>query len=577
MGVAFHTHTPVNPGSPMTLDEVPAELGCTPRPGAGMGRTSRQGSGSGGDVKQSAVVQQYEPPGPVGAAYIESTHPIPIIMGPAGSGKTIASAFKGPYLATNWFPVCRDGVVRVKLTVLRPTYRDLARTALESWHNERLFPEKHPWTVEYTGGIDRPVIHRLRWKAKRGADMVDVDFIAQFAAIGDAEPEQFAKGYETSCVWLNECDLFSDRIPGLMFSRTGRYPSMDQISPSELNRVMGPYSRIMAEAGIKLDADDVLLPRILWGDCNPPDPDNWVPSRLIEEPEKWKLYKLFRQPSGLSPLAENRKGKPRSAYEQDLQTMTKNDARRFVHGEIGYALDGTPVYQDDFSTFVHRSDQPLAPVPGLPLGIGIDAGGSPAAVIGQHMPNGQARVLKEIVSSPGTGAVRFSRMLLDCLLTHFPGMPIGEAFGDPSAWYGADKANGELAWMEMVARALSINIQPAPSNEPSLRHDAVRYYLGLRIDGNTPGLLIDPGCRKIVGGFAAHYKLTKKASGSETDNLAVAKNEYSHPHDALQYWLLGHRGRYAMISEAAKQAGRTGNVVPIRGNVVRPADFNVFG
>jgi hypothetical protein len=273
-------------------------------------------------LSQKVTIQQFEPPGPIGAAYIDSTHPIPIIMGPAGSGKTVASAYKGPHLATNWFPVCKDGVVRVKVTVLRPTYRDMARTALESWHSERLFPENHPWTYDYTGGIDRPVIHKLRWKAKRGPDLVTVDLNVMFAAIGDAAPEQFAKGFETSAVWLNECDLFGGRIPGLMFSRTGRYPSMDMIAPSELDRVTRDYRAAMVKAGLPMEGDDVLLPRILWGDCNPPDPSNWVNKWLIEKPDEHKLYKLFRQPSGLSAQAENRKGKPRSAYEMELQTMT---------------------------------------------------------------------------------------------------------------------------------------------------------------------------------------------------------------------------------------------------------------
>lgn len=541
-----------------------------------MGDHHRQGSGFGSAVKQDVTIQQFKPPGPVGAAHIESTHPIPVIMGPAGSGKTVGSAFKGPYLATNWFPVCRDGVVRVKLTVLRPTYRDMARTALESWHSERLFPEKHPWTVEYTGGIDRPVVHKMRWKAKRGADLVTVDFTAMFAAIGDASPEQFAKGFETSCVWLNECDLFGPRIPGLMFSRTGRYPSLDMIASSELDRVTRERRLLMQQLGLPTQDDDVMLPRILWGDCNPPDPGNWVNRWLIEKPQEHKLYKMFRQPSGLSPHAENREGKTRASYEEDLQTMTPNDARRFVHGEIGYALDGKPVYEKEYSSFVHRADQPLKPAAGVPLALGFDAGGSPACAIGQFMPSGQLRILREVCAEPGTGAERFSKAVMETLVQHLPGLPVREAFGDPSAFYGADRANGELAWMEMVARALSINIEPAPSNEPGLRQDAVRWYLNQRMDGVTPGLLVDPSCEIILGGFAAHYKLTKLASAGQTDRLAVAKNEYSHVHDALQYLCLGHRGRYAVINDAAKAMGRSGNVVALRGNVVRPADFNVF-
>jgi hypothetical protein len=526
-------------------------------------------------MTQKYTMQRYDPPGPIGAAYIESTHPISVIMGPAGSGKTVAASYKGPYLAGNWFPVCKDGVIRVKLTILRDVYRDMSRTALESWHNERLFPQNHPWTVDYNGGIDRPTTHKLKWSVQRGNDLIPVEFTAYFAAIGDANPEQFAKGFETSMVWLNECDMHAARIPGLMFSRTGRYPSVDQISPSELDRVTRPYRSLLQKSGMKVDDDEVLLPRILWGDCNPPDPENWVNTQLIEEPEKYPLYKLFRQPSGLSNKAENRAGKPRSAYEQDLNTMTKDDARRFVFGEIGYAKDGKPVYENEFNHSFHVSDEPLEPAAGLPLGLGMDAGGSPAVIFVQEIPNGQLRVLRELCCDPGTGPARFSEMAYDAMLTNFPRMPVREAYSDPSSWYGADKVAGELSWVEIVARALSINIEPAPSNEPGLRQDAVRYYLGRPIDSNTPRILIDPRCKRVIGGFAAHYKLTKQASAGQTDKLAVAKNEYSHIHDALQYWCLGHRGRMGVI-DGASNMGRGKNVLPMRGHVVRPSNFNLF-
>lgn len=529
--------------------------------------------------------QVYKQPGPVGGAYIDSIWPQSIIMGPGGSGKTFASAYKGPHLATTFFPVCRDGVVRVKLTVLRTTYRDMARTALESWHNEMLFPEKHPWTVSYTGGIDRPTVHKLRWDTLRNAPgggkvRVPVEFAAHFTAIGDAAPEQFAKGFETSFVWPNEVDLFAERIPGLMFSRTGRYPGADSLSPADLDRAMRDYLKNYDLAGVprpqvRLDDSALVLPRLLWGDCNPPDFDNWVVKNLIEEPEKHPLTKLFRQPGGLSPQAENRIGKPRSAYEDDLRMMTENDARRYVHGEPGFALDGKPVYAREFALQLHRADENLKPVPGLPLCLGLDAGGSPAAVILQFMPNGQARVLMEICAEPGTGPSRFGEMLLECLIAEFPKLPVREAWADPSSWYGADRVNGELSWVEIVSKTIRVPILPAPSQEPGLRQDAVRHYLSRLIDGATAGLVIDPRCRRLIGGFAAHYKLTKQATGGGTDKLAIAKNEYSHIHDALQYALLGHRGRAGAISDAS--SGRLpGNVTPIGNRVTFAKDFSLW-
>jgi len=187
-------------------------------------------------------------------------------------------------------------------------------------------------------------------------------------------------------------------------------------------------------------------------------------------------------------------------------------------------------------------------------------------------------VLREICANPGTGPARFSEMILDVLLTDFRAVAINEAYADPSSFYGADKIAGELAWIEIVAKALNVNINPTQSNEPSLRQEAVRWYLTGMIDGNTPRYLVDPRCTRLIGGFMAHYKLTKQASSGETDRLAVVKNEYSHIHDAEQYACLGHRGRYGVIDRAANM-GRGANVVsmmaagrPIQGRT----DFDVF-
>lgn len=515
-------------------------------------------------------LQTYKAPGPIGAAFIESRGPIDLVMGPAGSGKTVASTVKGPHSAVSWFPVCRDGVIRVKMAVIRDTYRDLARTCLSSWY--AMFPEKHPFTVFHQGGLDRPVVHHLKFWTQRGNTYVPVEFKAEFGAIGDANIESFIKGYEISFGWMNECDLLHARVPGLFLQRTGRYPAVSDLSPAELDRVVVDYRRMLQGIGLKIDDGETLLPRMIWGDMNPPDIAHWSYENCVEK--RLPGWNLFKQPSGLSPQAENRAGKPRSSYEMEAATMNEYDVRRYVHGEFGYALDSKPVYPE-FSLDRHVADETLRPVQGLPLSLGLDAGGSPAALIGQNLPNGQNRALREICSEPGTGPTRFAETVREVLLRDFGGLAIGEAFSDPSSFYGADKVAGELAWVEIVARILNVSIMPAPSNEPALRHDAVRWYLTRNIDGNTPAYLIDPSCKRLIGGFAAHYKLTKQATAGQTDRLVVAKNEYSHIHDAEQYRCLGHNGRQGVINLAG-QTNRPKNVVSIKAARPRKADFSVW-
>lgn len=531
----------------------------------------------------SINIQNYQPPGPVGAAFIASRGPLDFIMGPAGSGKTVCSVVKGPLLAASYMPICRDGVVRFKQAVVRDTYRDFARTYLASWHET--FPVDHPWTVSYEGGQDRPIKHRLKWWADRGRDRILIDFELQTGAIGDHNVEQFIKGYEVSAASGNECDLLDPRVHGLLFQRTGRYPPVEQISPAELDRVSRDGREAMKLMGLAVDDGEVVLPRVYWGDMNPPDVDHQIlqDCGYGEHIDKAKPgYRLFHQPGGLDAGAENRRGKPRSSYELEAATQSPDIVRRMVHGLPGYVQDGKPVYPE-FNQRLHVADQPLVATPGRGITIGLDGGGSPAATIGQPQANGQDRLLAELVSEPGTGPTRFSKMLLDLLMNEFPGLPILGIYGDPAMFYGGDTETGEFNFALTVQNTLRFPIVPAPSNEPGVRHDAVRMGLTTMIGGHTPGYLVDPRCKKMIGGFAAHYKLTKQASISGTDKLAVVKNDYSHPHDAEQYRRLGYIGLANVIAHGGATTLPAG-VVSLHAERLarnqkltgRPGDFSVW-
>lgn len=534
-------------------------------------------------------IQRYKPPGPIGAAFIKSRGPIDAIMGPGGSGKTVCSVIKGPRHAAEYMPVCRDGWVRVKTLCVRDTYRSFARTALASWYNT--FPEKHQWTHDHEGGQDRPVVHTLRWIAKRGNDEIKIEYIMETGAIGDNDLETFAKGYEISLAWGNEFDLMPENTLPLFFQRCGRYPPVEMIAPSELERVSRDGRAAMQRMGLSVEPNEPVLPRIVWGDLNPPDVDHWAYLTPFGESSKpgsvvsdvTPGWNGFWQPGGLSDGAENRAGKPRSSYE--LEAATTKDKRlsmRMVHSRPAYAKDGNPVYEDEYRPEVHKADQTITPIPQFGLTMGIDAGGSPAVTIGQLSASGQNRCLAEIVGLPGTGPTRLGQAVLAVLMNRFPNIPIIGAWADPSAWYGADSATGEFHWINTLSAVLRIPIQPAPSNEPAIRHEAVKHYLNLTIDRDTPGYIVDPSCKWMLGGFEAHYKYTKKTSDGETDKGQVVKNPWSHPHDAEQYRCLGMLGIAALTSKAAN-AGLPENVANLQQHRLarnqpksRPGDFDVW-
>lgn len=534
-----------------------------------------------GRQPQFDLIRHYRTPGPVAERFILSKGPIDLIMGPWGSGKTVACVFKQVRHAAVDFPICRDGVVHVRSAAIRDTYREMAKTALATWLE--FFPKGGPYTASdkdaFSGGQDRPVKHILEWdvlrqwyvgKGQWEKRPTKVRFEMEFGAIGEQNLDSFFKGYEISMGWLNECDLVHEDAPGRLYGRTGRYPPASELMEWEgerLGRIKDPDS----------GEEAIAVPRIVMGDYNPPDESNWTYKRHVEEPEKWPGYNFFQQPSGLSPKAENRIGKARYKYEEEERQFGGPDApesRRNVHGMYAPKAAGTVIFSR-FNVLKNRADAPLPIVKELPFYLGMDAGGRPACVVVQHMPNGQRRTLREIVSRPDivTGPARFAENIMEVLLRDFAGMRCGGAWADPSSFYGADKQRGELAWVETVSMALQIPILPTETNDLGARFEAIDWYLG-DIDANTPRMLIDPSCKYLVRAYVSQYQLTKRSTEGRTDGLQIEKNEYSHIAEADQYEAYGFRGAPAVKRDAA-QMGRPANVVPMR-SVTAKSDFDVF-
>lgn len=482
----------------------------------------------------------FVPPGPVAAAWIaDLTTPFPLIMGPFESGKTTSAIFKGPYWSTRAMPPCQDGVIRVKGTVIRDQFRPLYRTTLPSWF--KWFPKDYPGS-KFTGGDDRPANHKIRYQLPGG---VILDLDVDFYAVAGHRLEELLRGYETSWCWLNETDLVTDDVPGYMFGRCGRYPSPALLPASYQN---------------KLASGEWTMPRQVFGDLNPPDIEHWVYKRCVEDTEKWPAYKLYRQPGGRSGKHENARFVSAAKYHQ-MAEANKGDpllVRRMVDAEFGYSRDGEPVYAE-FNDELHVAKAPIEPVPGLPLIIGIDGGQGlhPAASLHQATPDGQWRQLGEVYIGRA-GGDRFIEALLTELELRYSRVLDMKVFADPSAWYGVDKESGELSFVDKLAKALGCSVEPAPSNELGLRHDAVRQTLRHMVSGRVPGFLVSPTCRMSIAGFVSYYRYLKRHPGaSQTMDLVPQKNEHSHVHDSIQYAVLGARGR-ALVMDKAARAGRVG-------------------
>ena len=338
-----------------------------------------------------------------------------------------------------------------------------------------------------------------------------VDMLVEFIAIGDNNVEDVMRGWEGTGAYLNEADRLQEDVFSFVRGRVGRYPSI----PS---------------CGVKASWSGV------WCDMNAPDEENYMAKLFIfEKPDS---FAFFRQPGGREPNAENIQNLPDGYYEKQIAGQTDYYVRRMIDNKLGYSRDGQPVYPE-FNDTLHVANHNLEPLNNLPIDIGFDCGLTPAGIIGQQIGTGQWRILAEIIAD-GIGAQRFGELVKRVLRQNFKNCRIRFVTCDPAGMSKSAGDANERSWREIVAAVTGLPIRPAPSNAIMPRLDCVKMVLNRMIDGQ-PGFLLSPACKVLRKGFNSGYKFVKV--GANNSKILISdepdKNEYSHPHDALQYLLMG--------------------------------------
>jgi hypothetical protein len=357
-----------------------------------------------------------------------------------------------------------------------------------------------------------------------------------FAAIGDTNVKTFTDGFEATWGFINGVDTMPSDILAYLFGRLGRWPP--------------PMHRADDwEASLKLT-------KKLSADMNAPDMDNFTYDYFVEK----KLGRLFVQPSGFSPDAENLKGIGGRSYYEDLARQNADKKwwiRRFIENKFGFSRDGQPVYEN-FDDTRHVAQMPIKYNPSRKLLLGFDAGGRPAMVAGQRTFMGGLNVLAEFV--PGKmGAQSFGRMASHFLTENFPGAEI-EAWADPTAANPTqDTPEDEAVWLETVGEFIGVEIKAAPGNNRwDPRFSAVDNLLTKFIE-TQPMLSMDPDrCPVLRRGFNSGYRWAKtKVHGSEVLSERPVKDGYSNPHDALQYLALGSCDYHELMHREGTGRNRT--------------------
>jgi hypothetical protein len=452
-------------------------------------------------------------PTPTGAAVIESAKKYTFVIGPVGSGKTVACVFKILYQAKKQKPSPEDGIRYTRFVVVRNTNKELQDTTLKSFFQ---------WFPPGVAG---------QWKATPKTFVFrydDVHCEVMFRALDTPDDVSSVLSLEITGAMLDEFVEIPREIVDAIQSRCGRYPSKK-------------------EGGCDW--------RGVWGASNPGVQDAWWYEWLYEEwPEEEggaaaqdKALNFFEQPSGFSMDAENLENLPpykgdSNEYYHELAIGKKPDwVKQYIEVQWGYSQRGKPVYKA-FNRELHVAKQELKFNPHLPLILGFDAGLTPAMTFMQQDAFGRLLILDELVSD-GMGAQRFCREKVKPLLAR--------RFRDANMVVAADPATKQRAQTDektvasVLEKELGIKVKGASSNNPAARLGAVDEFLTLLTEAG-PALLIDPRCKNTINGFASGYRYAINTKGVAADK--PDKNMYSHLADAIQY------GAMAFTDGAAREA-----------------------
>jgi hypothetical protein len=393
-----------------------------------------------------------------------------------------------------------DGIKRLRCAVVRNTSKELKDTTIKTVKQ---------WLPDHICGI---------WKESdlnyyiNIFDGVEIEMM--FRALDRPDQVKDLLSMELTMAWINEFREVPFQIFEALDGRHGRFPSKKEGGCSWHGIIM---------------------------DTNPPDESSLyykyfetVPDDPVEAKHLDKLRKIYKQPSGLSPKAENLKWLPggRKYYENMARGKTEQYKRVYIHGQYGFIIDGKLVYES-YNDNLHVAGSTLYPIRGLPLILGFDFALHPACLISQLTPRGQLLILDEM-QGEGMGIKRFCiDVLLPLLSTKYAGMQVIGS-GDPT---GTSRAPTDETSCYDVLYSKEVglrNIIAADTNALVPRIGSVETFLNKLVDG-MPGIVISPNCSQLRAGFNGGYRRKRIPGMDNAFYQDPEKNPFSHLQDALQY------------------------------------------
>jgi len=402
------------------------------------------------------------------------------LMGPFGSGKSTGCVMEIIRRAHEQAPG-PDGIRRTRWAVIRNSFPQLRDTTIKTFHE---------WVPPSKFG---------QWKVNDHTFVIDgfkgVEIEVMFRALDRPDQVSNLLSLEVTGAWINEAREIPKVIFEALQGRVGRYPRM-------------------ADGGATWAG--------VFMDTNPPDEDSWW-YKLFEEDRPLNA-EVFKQPSAMGPHGENLNNLRKGYYENLAAGKDPEFIKVYIDGQYGFSMDGRPIYPE-YRDATHCKKVEV--IPGLPIHRGWDFGLTPACVFSQFSPRGQWRVFKEMVADD-MGVDRFSDLVI-AESSKFEGHPFID-IGDPA---GLQRSQSDEKTCFSILHAKGIMISGG-DQDLTARIESVKRPLNTMVDGD-PGFMIDPSCRVLRKGFNGGYQYRRLKVSGERFTDTPDKNEYSHPHDALQY------------------------------------------
>jgi hypothetical protein len=412
--------------------------------------------------------------------FMRDTHRIRVIVGPLGSGKTMGCIME----LVRW--ACAQPAWNktryTRFALIRNTLQQLRQTVLAD-------------AVSYLQGV----VHfyttdstlQLRLNLPDGTH-VHSDW--PLIPLDSKEDVRRLLSMQLTGAYINELREVPFDIIRPLLGRCGRYPS----------KAMGGAAK-----------------RGIIADTNPWDTDAPYHDRLVLNPHP--AWKLFHQPSGLSPLAENIENLAEGYYDELMDDKDLDWAAVHVESQWGTSNAGQAVFRKSFHAPSHVRDMKVVVNPAKPLMVGLDFGRTPCAVIGQHDNYGRAIIMKEVVTE-GMGLIQMVEEHLKPVLLAPPfagkrvfivGDPAGRARSQVSESTPFDDLNdlGFLAY-------------PASTNAIDARLTAVEKLMRSTIM-EQPALQISrEGCPILVQSLGNRYRYRRRRDG-QLDDLPDKQHPWS--------------------------------------------------